>query len=193
MTFSSIQRTPLKYARTLATVVAAGALVGLPASGVAAKPAGAGKPAGKAKPVKAAKGCAKTHKVGYVVSGTFVSATADDPATPASEATITIKVTNANSHARKSGDIADQDLVKDGVQVKGAPYTVAAGDAYKLRLNGFEGTNVPALEDRVHITGRIPLTKKRCAPTGTSVADRYGAVDVRRVTVSDRNPAAPIA
>ncbi len=161
----------------------------LPATVVAAKPADAGKPAAKGKPATpGAKACAKTHKVGYAVSGTFVSYTADDPATPASEATVTLKVTNANSHARKSGDIADQDAVKKGVQVKGATYVVAAGDAFKLRLTGYDGTDTPSEGDKVHVTGRIPLTKARCAAPGTTVADRYGAVDVRRVTIGDRDP-----
>ena len=170
-------------------MVAAGALLALPASGVAAKPAGAGKPAGKGKPAgTAAKGCAKTHSVGYMVAGTLVSVTPDDPATPANEATVTITVTNANSHARKSGDIADQDAVKKGVQVKGATYTVAAGDAYKLRLNGYVAPDTPSVGDKVHVTGRVPLTRKRCAPDGTSVADRYGTVDVKRVTIGDRDP-----
>jgi len=182
MTRSRIHQTAL-------TLAAAGALLAVPASGLAAKPADAGKPAAKGKPASpGAKRCAKTHKVGYVVSGTLVSMTADDATTPASEATVTLAVTNANSHARKSGDIADQDAVKKGVQVKGATYTVAAGDAYKLKLAGFEGTDTPSAGDRVHVIGRIPLTKKRCAPDGTSVADRYGAVDVKRVTIGDRDP-----
>jgi hypothetical protein len=186
MTRSSTQRTPLKHARTLATVVAAGALLALPASVVASKPAGAGKPAGKGK--QAGKGCAKTHAVGYAVSGTLVSVTPDDPATPASEATVTLTLTNANRHARRSGDIVDQDAVKKGVQPKGFVYTVAAGDAFRLRLNGYEGADTPSAGDRVHVLGRIPLTKPRCAPDGTSIADRYGAVDVKRVVIGDRDP-----
>jgi hypothetical protein len=185
MTITSSQRTPLKHARTLATVVAAGALLTLPAAGIAAKPAGAGKPAaaGKGK----SKGCAKTRSVGYTVSGTLKSFTADDPATPVSEATVTLTVTNANRHARLSGDIADQDAAKPGVQAKGFEYTVPATDAFKLRLNGYEGTDTPSLGDRVHVVGKVPLTKARCAADGTSVADRYGAVDVRRVAIGDRD------
>jgi hypothetical protein len=166
----------------------------LPATVVAAKPADAGKPAARGKPAKpGAKACAKAHNVGYVVSGTFVSYTADDPATPASEATVTIKVTNANSHARKSGDIADQDAVKKGVQVKGATYVVAAGDAFEVKLNGYDATDTPSEGDKVHVTGRIALTRPRCAAPGTTPADRYGAVDVRRVRIGDRDPDVPEA
>lgn len=180
------QRTPLKLARTLGAVVAAGTLLAAPAAGLAAKH-GPGKPAGKGK--STARGsCAKTHKVGYVVSGRLVSMTADDPATPASEATVTLTVTNANRHARRSGDIADQDATRRGVQVRGATYTVPAGDAYRLRLNGYEGADTPSPGDRVHVLGRVPLTKKRCTAEGTSVADRYGTADVRRVFVGDRDP-----
>ncbi len=189
MTRMRNHRTPLQHARTLATVVAAGALLALPASEVAAKPAGAGKPAGKAKPAaKPAKGCARTHSVGYMVAGKLVSVTPDDPATTASEATVTLTLTNANRHARRSGDIVDKDAVKKGVQVKGATYTVAAGDAFRLRLNGYQGTDTPSVGDKVHVTGRIPLTRKRCAPEGASVATRYGAVDVKRVRIGDRDP-----
>lgn len=170
-------------------MVTAGALLAIPAPVVASKPDGAGRSAGHGKQAgKAADRCAKTHKVGYMVKGTLVSVTPDDPATVASEATVTLKLTSANKHARRSGDIVDQDAAKRGVQAKGFVYTVAAGDAFRLRLRGYEGTDTPSVGDKVHVSGRIGLTKRRCAPAGTSVADRYGAVDVRRVTIGDRDP-----
>jgi hypothetical protein len=168
----------MKTTRTITTLVAAAALFAVPATAVAAK-GGQGK----------AKSCEKTHGVGYQVTGTLVSATADDPATTdVSEATVTLTVTAANSHARKSGEIADQDAAKKGVQVVGATYTVPAGDAFELKLNGFEDPDTPSAGDRVKVSGRIPVTKKRCAAEGTSTADRYAAPDVRRVTISDRDP-----
>jgi hypothetical protein len=189
MSFLRNQRTPLTPARTLAAVVAAGALLALPVSGVASKPAGAGKPAANGKPAgSAARGCARVHRVGYAVSGTLVSVTRDDPATAASEATVTLTLTRANRHARRSGDIVDQDAVKRGVQAKGFVYTVAAGDAFRLRLNRYQGTDTPSVGDRVHVSGRIPLTRPRCAPLGANLAGRYGAVDVRRVVIGDRDP-----
>jgi len=165
-----------KTLRTIATLVAACALFAVPATALAAK-------GGKGK----AKSCAKTPKVGYQVTGTLVSVTADVPATPASEATVTLTVTSANSHARNSGEIADQDAVKKGVQVVGATYTVPAGDAYVLKLDGYEGTDTPSPGDLVKVSGRIARTKKRCAAANTSSADRYAAPDVRRVTISDRD------
>lgn len=174
-----------KNAGTMATLVAAGALLAAPAAGIAAK--GGTHPAGSTH--GKTKRCDKPITLGYQVSGTFVSAVADDPATTAvNEATITLKVTSANSHARKSGEIADQNAAKKGVQVKGATYTVAATDAFVLKLNGYEGTDTPSVGDRVKVSGSIKLTKKACAPAGTSTADRYAAPDVKKVTISDRDP-----
>lgn len=179
----------LKTTKTIATIVAAGALLAAPAAGLATTGGNSEAAKSKAKPTTKAKNCTtKTHTVGYQVSGTFVSAVADDPATTAvNEATITMTVTSANSHAAKSGEIADQNATKKGVQVKGATYTVAATDAFVLELNGYEGTDTPSAGDKVKVSGRIALTKKRCAPAGTSTADRYAAPDVKKVTLSDRD------
>lgn len=171
-----------KNARMITALAAAGALLAGPAAGIAAKPENKGKAKGQAK------GCAKAVTVGYQVGGTLVSVTADDPVTPASEATVTLKVTSANAHARKSGELADQNATKKGLQAKGATYTVPAGDAFTLKLNGYEGTDTPSVGDRVKVSGKIKLTKKRCAPAGTSTADRYAAPDVKKVTVTDRDP-----
>jgi hypothetical protein len=165
----------------MASLVAAGALLAVPAVGQATDHPNKGKGKGHTT------SCTKAHKMPFIVSGKFVSATADNPATPASEATVTLTVTGANHHARVSGDIADQDAVKKGVQVKGATYTVAAGDAFTLKLNGYEGTDTPSVGDRVMVKGKTPLTRKACAPAGTSTADRYGATDITKVTISDRD------
>lgn len=173
----------LKNTKTITALAAAGALLAVPAAGLAAKGGNSDTAKGKAK------SCAKVSGLGYQVSGTFVSAVADNPATiDVNEATITLKVTSANSHAAKSGEIADQNATKKGVQVKGAMYTVAATDAFTLKLNGYEGTDTPSVGDRVKVSGTIKLTKKRCAPAGTSTADRYAAPDVKKVTISDRDP-----
>ena len=165
---------------TIVSVVAAGALLAVPAAGQADHK---GTAHGKGK----AKSCAKAQKVGYSLGGTLVSVVADDPATPANEGTVTFTLTSANSHARKSGELADQDATKDGLQWKGGSYTVPTTDAYVLKLSGFEGTDTPSPGDKVKVVGSIALTKKRCAAAGTSTADRYGAVNVRKVTVSDRD------
>lgn len=162
--------------RTFASLVAAGALLAAPAIGQANPAKG-----------KSASSCAKAHNVGYKLGGTLVSITPDDATTPANEATLTMKLTSSNSAARKSGDIADQDATKPGVQVEGAEVTLSTTDAYTLKLNGYEAPDTPSVGDKVHVVGKIALTKKRCAPAGTSVADRYGASNIRKVTISDRD------
>jgi hypothetical protein len=163
--------------RILVLLVAAGALFALPATGLADHK---GEPHGQGKSKGEEKRCAKTPKVGYSVRGTLVSSTAGS---------VTFTVTKANRHARNSGDIADQDAAQEGVQVAGATYTVnGTTDPFNLNLVGYEGADTPSLGDAVKVNGRIPRTKKRCAAEGTSLADRYGAVDVRRVTISDRDP-----
>ena len=155
---------------SLALLIATGALLALPATGAAET-----------------KRCNKTPKVGYTVTGTLVSGVPDDPATEAFEGTGTITVTEANGHATRSGEIADQDPATEGVQVAGATYTVS-GDPYKLVLEGYEGDDTPSPGDTVQVIGKIERTKKKCAAEGTSDADRYGAPDIRKVLVTDADP-----
>jgi hypothetical protein len=169
-----------KHTRHLASAIAAGAMLAAPAAALAH-----GKDHSKAN--KGAAACAKAHTVGFSVGGTLVSVMADDPATTANEGTVTMLVTSANSNARKSGDIADQDAVKKGVQVKGATFTVPTTDAYVLRLRGYQGTDTPSVGDKVKVNGRIARTSRKCAPAGTSIADRLGAIDVKKVTIHDRD------
>jgi hypothetical protein len=174
----------LKTAKNILALALAAALFAVPATALGAK-GGQGKSKGKAKSGQGkGKSCAKTHSRGFQVGGTLVSFTADDAATTdASEATVTLTVTSANKHARESGELADMDTAKKGVQAKGATYTVAAGDAFELKL-GDDGTAVPAAGDRVKVKGRIAVTKKRCAAEGTTMADRYATPDVTRVKIS---------
>jgi hypothetical protein len=179
-----MSQTISKRTRTITSAIAAGALLAAPAAALAKS----GDHGNSHKTNKAAAACAKAHSVGFSVLGTLVSATADNPATPASEATVTLTVLAANHNARRSGDIADQDAAKPGIQVRGATFTVPAGDAFKLRLRGYQGTDTPSPGDLVKVNGRIARTKARCAAPGTSAADLFGAIDVRKVTVHDRDP-----
>lgn len=172
----------MKTAGNIAVLAGALALVAFPATGVA-KPGEHGKHGKHTEHAKGGKSCAKVHSRGFQVGGTLVSMTADDPATPESEATVTLTVTSANKHARESGELADQDAERKGVQAKGAMYTVPAGDAYELRLSETYGAATPAAGDRVKVKGRVAVTKKRCAAEGTTTADRYGTPDVTRVSV----------
>ena len=174
----------MKTAKNILALALAAALFAVPATALAAK-GGQGKSKGKAKSGQGkAKSCAKTHSRGFQVGGTLVSFTADDVATTdASEATVTLTVTSANKHARESGELADMDAVKKGVQAKGTTYTVPAGDAFELKL-GDDGAADPAAGDRVKVKGRVAVTKKGCAAEGTTVADRYATPDVTRVKIS---------
>ena len=162
-----------KNARTIAALTAVGSALALPAVGTAQRPADPGHQG-------RAQSCENVRTVAYRVSGTLVSATANS---------VTMTVRSANSHARKSGEIADQNATRRGVQVRGATYPVPVS-ASTLRLRGYEGTDTPSAGDRVKVSGRVPLQKRKCAVAGTSLADRYGAPVVRRVTVSDRDPCA---
>jgi hypothetical protein len=131
--------------------------------------------------------CKKPAKrVGFVVRGTLTAFTADVEGTPANEASVTITVTGANRHARNSGELQDMDPATPGTQVQGGPYTVSAStDSFSVRLVDYEAGESPATGDSVKIIGKISRTKARCAPDGTSLADRYGDVNVRKVVIHD--------
>jgi len=142
----------------------------------------------KPKPNKNAGGCKHpTVKKGFVVKGTLVSFTADNPATQADEESVTLTVTKANRHARVSGELADQDPAKPGVQVKGSTFSADGADpnGFKVKLVGYESGETPASGDKVKLVGKISVTKAKCAPAGTSTADRYGDVNVRKVKIKD--------
>jgi hypothetical protein len=166
-------------------LVAACALLAVPAVGQAHhKPGHTHGPKGDH---PSSKGCKKPAKnVGFVVRGTLTSFTADVPATPANEASVNITVTRANRHARNSGELADTDPGTPGTQVQGDPYAVnGSTDPFTVKLVGFEPAETPAAGDAVKIVGKVARTKARCAPAGTSLADRYGQVNVRRVVIHD--------
>lgn len=184
--------------RTFAAFVAALSLLALPVVAQAGNGQSHGKSEGKGKAhTKSDKGkgkgkakrCAKTQKVGYTVSGTLVSLTADDAATTdVNEGSFTITVTGSNSHAKKAG-ITDSDPATEGTQ-----YTVAwADDNYETVLDGFEGDDTPSAGDEVHVNGKIARSKKKCPPAGGTAGDRYGDANVRKVTISDRDADTPPA
>jgi hypothetical protein len=170
-----------KNIRLLTVLVAAGALLVAPVAGQAHhKPGHTNGPKAGQGPNggQKSKRCKKAaNKVGFVVKGTLVSLTTDNPATPASEASVTVTVTGANRHARNSGELAGT-----------GTYNVAAGDAFKLTLVGYVAPDTPSAGDPVRNIGKIARTKSKCAPAGTTLADRYGDVNVRKVVVHDADP-----
>lgn len=184
----------IKPIRLLTLLVAACALLAAPTVGLAHHKPGHTKgpknaqPKGPNKAQPDSKRCKKpATKVGFAVRGTLVSFTADDPATtPANEASVSITVTRANRHARNSGELADTDPATPGTQVKGGAYSVTgATDPFKVTLVGYEPGEAPGAGDAVKVIGKVARTKKRCATAGTSLADRYGDVNVRKVVIHD--------
>ncbi len=141
-------------------------------------------------PGSKSKKCKKpTRKKAFVVKGELAQ-----PLTVNTSEVNSITVTGANRHARNSGEIVDQNLTKNGVQVKGAPYIVnAATDdplGFNLKRSGYEGSEAPKAGDKVRIKGKIELTKKKCVqPPGATLtlADRYGEPDVKKVRLIDKD------
>jgi hypothetical protein len=171
----------MKRLQTIATLAAAGALLALPAVGDAHHRAGHTQGGGGQ---NGTPGCKKpTVNKGFVVKGTLVSITADNPATQANELSVTITVTKQNRHASRS-DLTDASASTDGLQYK----IDDADDDFRLKLSGFEGTDTPSPGDAVRIVGKVKVTKKKCAPENATLADRYGDVNVRQVKVADRDP-----
>jgi hypothetical protein len=125
------------------------------------------------------KGKSKSHCTihrGFVVKGTLVSFTADNTSTTGTDETsVTLHVTGANKHARRSGVSKGDDVT----------YTAATDtNGFKTRLSGYETGEAPKAGDKVRVVGKIEYTKKKCAP-GSTLAERYGDVNVRRVKIID--------
>jgi hypothetical protein len=151
-------------------LVAVVALAATPAISMA----GPGKGKGKG---KSGNHHCKTLKRGFTLRGTLVSFNQGDVSVQGDE-DISITVTGANRHARRAG------------WEKGDTFS-KSDDAFKYKLVEFEPSEQPTGDtpgntpERVKIVGKIAYTKKKCAEPGTSLADRYGAVNIRRVTIKD--------
>ncbi len=189
----------IKRTQSLALLVAAGALLAVPAVGHANhkdshQPGAKAEGKGHGKSKGQGRSCAKKPTVnkGFVVRGTLVSYTADNPDTPnANEANVVITVTGANRHARVSGELADKDATTPGVQVDGGSFTAdgtptaGTNDPFRVQLSDYGTGESPTAGDRVRIVGKVAVTRKKCAAAGQSVAERYGAVNIRKVKITD--------
>ncbi len=169
-----------KRLHTVALLTAAGALLAVPAIGQADKPNGGG----HQNHGKRAKSCTAQPNVnkGFVVKGTLFSYT---PGAQGAQPSVTITVTGANRHARISEEYTDADLASGTTR-----YTADAGSgAFKLQLSGYEGTDTPSVGDKVRVIGKVPVRRKKCLtnPT-TSLADRYGTENIRKVKIIDVDP-----
>ncbi len=172
-----------KKVQTFASLAAAGALLAVPAVGQAHHRQGHDSGGNDGNRGATGRSCAKKPTVdkGFVVKGTLVSYTADNPATQNSnEQSLTVTLTRQNRHARRAG-LTDVAGGTSGLQYR----LNAADDAFGLRLSEFEPGETPAAGDRVHIVGKVAVTRKKCAAPNASLADRYGAVDVRKVKIVD--------
>jgi len=161
-----------------ALLVAAGALLAVPAVGQAHHKAGHTQ-GGQGK------SCAKKPAVskGFVVKGTLVSYNAGTPA--AGDETVTLTVTKMNKHARRAG-LTDADAATAGTQ-----YTIAGTtDPFTVQASGYDPTatpaDVPSAGDKVRVIGKVAVTRKKCLTTPTS--NPYGAVNVRKVKIVDATP-----
>ncbi len=165
------------------TLLAVGALAAVPV-------AEAGQKIGDGSGSKS-KQCKKpTKKKSFVVKGTLDASVTDAGGAPThlDGSVIDITVTGANRHARKSGEIADQDPGRAGVQVRGADYMVdGATDQYNLKLSGYEASEDPEAGDKVRIKGKIPVAKKKCAAPDATLDERYGEPNVKKVKVIDKD------
>ena len=175
----------MKRLRTIALLVGAAALLAVPTVGQANHGSPHGKAKGKAKAQGKAKGKSGDRCVvrkGFVVKGTLVSYTPDGPAAGNQE-TVTITVTRANRHARNSGDLDDSGPSNN---LAGTQYTVPTSDEFDVQLTDYEANEAPGIGDRVRIVGKVPVTKKKCVTSpNTTLADRYGTVNVRKVKIVD--------
>ena len=60
-------------------------------------------------------------------------------------------------------------------------------DAFRVRLARYEAGEVPGAGDKVRITGKVAVTRRKCATAEQdTVAERYGAVNVRRVKFAEQ-------
>ena len=105
------------------------------------------------------KRCAKPRKVGFVVAGTYVSGDATS---------VTLKVTRANRHARKS------ELVKVGEE-----YTATPTKASRIRYVNRTGPGDAQPTDRVRVIGKVTVQKRKC-----QTDDFTPEATVRKVTVT---------
>lgn len=166
--------------RTFATLVAAGALLAIPAAGDAHHKSGHTK---GAKGGGSGKSCAKKPNVnkGFVVKGTLVSYTADNPNQAGNQETVTITVTKGNRHARNSGELA----TPDSNPLPGVQFTVPTSDDFNVQLEDYEQGEAPGVGDAVRIVGKVAVERKKCAEPGDTLADRYGDVNIRKVKIVD--------
>ena len=110
----------------------------------------------KGKSKGATKRCAKVRKVGFVLSGTFVSGDATS---------VTLMVTRANRHATRSG------LVKVGKE-----FTATSS---RSRYVNRTGPGDAQATDKVKVVGKVTQLKRKCSTTGFTPVATIRSVKVK--------------
>ena len=128
------------------SLLAATALIAGGAVNAGAKPAHAG-----GKKAAKAKKCAKTHKVGFVVKGTFGSSDG---------ATITVANAKGNKHARAW-------VAANGASFALAGITVGFEGVTDANADGVVDLADAQPTDQVRVIGKLARPKKRCAGAST--------------------------
>ena len=113
----------------------------------------------KGKSKGATKRCAKVRKVGFVLSGTFVSGDATS---------VTLMVTRANRHATRSG------LVTVGTEFIATP--TRAG---RIRYVNRTGPDDAQATDKVKVVGKVTQLKRKCSTTGFTPVATIRSVKVK--------------
>ena len=172
----------MKRLQTIGLLVAAGALLAVPAVGQADHGVPHGKAKGKAKREGKARGKSQSRCVvnkGFVVKGTLVAGGYNAGGPAAGDETVTLDVTKMNKHASRAG-------LTDAVAGGSLQYRVtnAGSDPFRLQISDEVPGTAPGAGDRVRISGKVAVTKRKCEPNA-SLEDRYGIVDVRKVKIVD--------
>ena len=172
----------MKRLQMVALLTAAGALLAVPAIGQAHRTGdqhnhGQGKGKGKGK----AKSNCVVNK-GFVVKGTLVAGGYNAGTAAPGDETVTIDVTKMNKHASRSGLT---DAVPGGtLQYRVTNAAGPGGDPFRLQISDEVPSTAPGAGDRVRISGKVAVTKRKCEPNA-SLEDRYDAVNVRKVKIVD--------
>ena len=97
-------------------------------------------------------------------------------------ASLTCASASRHENTKRSG-LTDADAVTSGLQYR-IDAGGASGDPFRVRLSDYEPGELPAAGDKVRVTGKVAVTKRRCEPNA-SLQDRYDAVNVRKVQIID--------
>ena len=164
--------------------LAAIAALALPAAAQAAKPTEPGKKGRDNAAQK--KSASKTQKVGFTFAGLIGATGAPDAAPVAGTEFFTLTtdpfsldLESANLHARKALGITR-------AAFEGTTLTEidegSTTDQFRLTLVGFDTGEEPDAGDRVKVIGKVERTRNA---KGSATKFSYGAIDVRKVVVTD--------